>query len=161
VDDDAGGPAGRRVGENIEDLGVSLVDNHDRGAYGRVVGLRWSERIPGRAWDGIGAGDLVHATVDRCADGFVVYIEPRGCGVQGGLWLGGGPVWATLDDATEAADRHVVAFTDSGSPSGLPGQSHDVSPRADDPGRARSWAAVRGFAAGGRAGASSSSTSAQ
>lgn len=76
-----------------------------------VVGLLWSEALPGRLWRGASVDGLHRAQVVAATDGgHRVFVSPRGCGHPDGLWLEGR--WATPQEAQDAADRHTVAYTD-------------------------------------------------
>lgn len=107
--------------------------------YVRVMGLVWTESLAGRSWEGADADGRRYASVTASTRGFELYIEPHGCGHEGGLWLGGAPIYTTAERAMEAADRHVVAYID-GRPL-EPDRSRSQAPPGDDEGRS---AAVTG-----------------
>lgn len=94
------------------------------------MGLQWSEVTPGREWVGHGVDGHRYAVVTEGSGRFGLYIEPRGCPHAGGLWLGGGTVYATAEDATDAADRYVVAHLDVHPPR----EAHDDRPQVVDEG---------------------------
>ena len=77
--------------------------------YVRSVGLLWKRTHVGGRLTGCGTDGVEYAFVRRFQEQWDTYIAPEGCGEPRGLWFYGSP---TVDDATEAADRHVVAYID-------------------------------------------------
>ena len=54
-----------------------------------------------------------YAHVSRLTGVWIVYVAPWGCGLEGGLSFG---EFDTAEGAMDAADRHVVAYLESGEP---------------------------------------------
>lgn len=78
------------------------------------MGLAWQVAQFGRRRIGCDTEGREYAFAIRAlgvVDEWDAYIQPVGCGDPKGVWLRGG--WADPADATEAADRYVVAYVDS------------------------------------------------
>ena len=75
------------------------------------MGLTWKLTHIGSRWTGSGADGIAYAYAIKNRHRWDVYITPHGCGDPKGLWFYG--AWRDLADATEVADRHVIAYIDS------------------------------------------------
>ena len=76
------------------------------------MGLAWRSSHVGQRRAGFDVEGLEYAfVVRRATTAWDAYIHPIGCGDPKGVWLYG--AWLTADEATDAADRYVVAYVDS------------------------------------------------
>ena len=74
------------------------------------MGLTWTGGPGGYIRKGCDANGRFHAHVSRLTGTWIVYVAPWGSGLEGGLAFGR---FDAVEEAMDAADRHVVAFLDS------------------------------------------------
>jgi hypothetical protein len=74
------------------------------------MGLMWTRTHLNSRWTGCGTNGIAYAMAFKTRYRWDVFITPHGCGDPKGLWFYG--AWPDLDDATDVADRFVVAYVD-------------------------------------------------